>query len=57
MFDEKFIQSVINMSQHSNCDSTVNHIVNIEESKCKKDYAKFGKMLNSDKHKSSKSKL
>lgn len=57
MFDDKFIESVVNMSTHSNCDSTVNHIVNIEESKCKKDYNKYGKLLSSNHHKSSKSKL
>ncbi len=31
LFDEKFKDSVQNMSCHSDLDSTVNHIVNLEE--------------------------
>ena len=34
MFDDWFIHSVLNMSVNQNNDSTVNHIVNLEESHC-----------------------
>jgi len=45
MFDERFIQSVLDMDTHSNCDSTVNHIVNLEEGNNSRDYSKNWKIL------------
>lgn len=52
MFDEWFIHSVLNMSVNQNNDSTVNHIVNLEESHCQvqKNYEKQGKILHSKHH-------
>lgn len=56
MFDDWFIHSVLNMSVNKNNDSTVNHIVNLEESYCeiKKHYEKQGKILHKIHHEDSK---